>query len=152
MAPKGKPLRCASWNARSLLAKKPKSRRRKLSYLQELLTAHGVVCSQEARGTWSELRTLFAAYRKAWRIFYVRHAEENTGGLLMFLRRAAWPDRAQYDLRSLVDGRVGRLTITFGSRQWMLWSVRNFGVAAAEMGRVADRLRADMSECHEHPF
>ena len=50
LAPKGKPPRCCSWNARSLLAVRPKSRARKLAYLKELLGSHDVVLVQEVEG------------------------------------------------------------------------------------------------------
>ena len=66
-----------------------------------------------------------------------------------------WKDTHEFQYDEIVPGRVSRL---LGSPKpgnafnFVLWNVHNFGLAAAEMGRVADRLRADVSECHEHPF
>jgi len=95
--------------------KDPRRLRTKLRYLDMVLAKSTIVGIQETHGTVEKMRLELAQYRLQWRIFVSASANPNSGGVILFFRKSAFPSDARFLLEAIVPGRVLKVSVRTGN-------------------------------------
>ena len=116
-----------------------------------VLAKSTVVGIQETHGTVEKMRLELAQYRLQWRIFVSASANPNSGGVILFFRKSAFPSDARFLLEAIVPGRVLKVTVRTGNAVGEVWNIHNFALSRDQVVRVVRLMRSSSEAVRKDP-
>ncbi len=153
-SPSGVPLgggyKVVSWNARGLFVLDRAVRRKKLKFIDQILSQVHVLHVQEVHGTAACIdQFLFYHARKFW--IRGSFCENAAGGVITFIAKELAPTSLQVHFEPIVLGRVARTEIVGKLSKQTHWNVHNYGLSPADMAVTRSTL-LKMLPIEEVPF
>lgn len=135
-------LRIATWNAGVLLQARRRPRHRRVARLTAIARAADVVAVQELRGSSVEAARVMRHLESPHRIFISCTPGCDAGGVALLVRRDVAHCEATWTANEMVVGRVLRVRVRRDAAVMEYWCIHNFGLAAADLGKVQRGLSA----------
>ena len=150
-------IKIVSWNGRAVIAASPRWRRPKMSILWKLIHTNDIILLQEVHGSETSLLLLLSRLANTHFLVYSFCASSNdhsdTGGVVILVRKSAFPDFSFFDSRSEIPGRAMFLALRHPSGfVFKVWNIHNYGFTVAQYRTLTNHIHTDASKAKSDPL